>query len=579
MVKRFLGFWHEAPKSWDTAVLSLFTFLITFQPYFLHGRINIFEVGLYLPGINAILHHAIPFRDFFHLRGPFELYIPAAWMQIFGAHIGVLYVYFYAGTVFGLILCVLIARELYQSRYVLYLFVPVLVARTFPRVVYHFWGGLRYAAGLLAIFCAIRFFKKERYFWMLLAGVSTSIGFFISAEIGFCSAAGIIAALFFSFVFKLQKRSIVLKGFGFYVLGVGLVTAPFVHYLWSHQALSFYFESVYTIVTNMQNVIDPHLVSVYPCNLTEAIAAMINPASKNFRHMTPSYLYLFLLGLLFYRAKTKKLTQVDVGLVCLGVYGIIMYNSSFRGIWAAQFEMALQPEKILFFFILEKIYLFLTTRKDHLIGRMAQPVVSEKSKLRAKLSVGVIYFLFAAFFMSCLFYSMERYSKRFTAYKVLQGFLIGKSTADLVPCANEPHQALTIGRAKGVIVPEDQAQELEEVIPLIERLTKPGEIVFTYPEIGTYNFLADRPFLGKFPLVTLSWFSDRWHQEIVNELKVNPPKIIIMTKYLPDDWKAVYLGLEKNRQKYQEVMTFVEVHYQKVATTEQSDIYQRKGKQ
>ncbi|HOD12343.1 MAG TPA: hypothetical protein PLO93_03110 [Candidatus Omnitrophota bacterium] len=329
----------------------------------------------------------------------------------------------------------------------------------------------------------------------------------------------------------------------------------------------------------MQNVIDPHLVSVYPCNLTEAIAAMINPASKNFRHMTPSYLYLFLLGLLFYRAKTKKLTQVDVGLVCLGVYGIIMYNSSFRGIWAAQFEMALQPEKILFFFILEKIYLFLTTRKDHLIGRMAQPVASEKSKLRAKLSIGVIYFLFAAFFMSCLFYSMERYSKRFTAYKVLQRFLIGKSTAGLVPCANEPHQALTIGRAKGVIVPKDQAQELEEAIPLIERLTKPGEVVFTYPEVGTYNFLADRPFLGKFPLVTLSWFSDRWHQEIVNELKVNPPKIIIMTKYLPDDWKAVYLGLEKNRQKYQEVMTFVEVHYQKVATTEQSDIYQRKGKQ
>jgi len=577
-MKKFLAFWHEKPKTFDAVILSLFTFLITFQPFFLHGRINIFEVGLYLPGINAILHNGIPFRDFFHLRGPFELYIPACWMQIFGAHIGVMYIYFYAGTILGLILCVLIAREIYQTRYVLYLLVPVLVARTFPRVVYYFWGGLRYAAGLLALFCAIKFFKKERSLWIFLAGVSTSIGFFISAEIGFCSAAGIVAAFIFSFIFGLQKKSVILRGVLFYALGAASVAVPFACYLLSHQALSFYIESMHAVVTNMQNVIDPHLVSIYPRNMTEAVAAMVNPLSKNFRHMTPSYLYLFLFILLFYRAKTRTLTKIDISIVSLAVYGIIMYNSSFRGIWAAQFEMALQPEKILFFFLLGEIYLFLRRKKDQLRSGVSHIVSHGNKMFRARLSLSVIYFLFAAFFMSCLFYSMERYQKRFTAYQILQNLFAGKSNAELMSCADEPHQMLTIARAKGIIVPKDQAQELEEVIPLIERLTKPGEIVFTYPEIGTYNFLADRPFLGRFPLVTFSWFNDQWHKEIMADLKAVRPKIVILTNDLPEDWKIVYLTMEKNRQKYDEVMAFIDLHYQKIATTRHSYVYQLKEK-
>ena len=101
----------SAPRYLDVFILAIFTVLITLQPHFAHGRINIFEVGLYLPGIQSILNGEIPYRDFFHLRGPFELYMPAFLMKIFGMHLKVLYSYFYFGNVLCLILCILIAKE------------------------------------------------------------------------------------------------------------------------------------------------------------------------------------------------------------------------------------------------------------------------------------------------------------------------------------------------------------------------------------------------------------------------------------------------------------------------------------
>ena len=92
--------WLSQPPSLrDSLILSTFVVLITFHPYYNQGKINLFEVGLYLPGIQAILNGQIPYRDFFHLRGPFELYLPAFFMKIFGVHLDVLYFYFFAGNV------------------------------------------------------------------------------------------------------------------------------------------------------------------------------------------------------------------------------------------------------------------------------------------------------------------------------------------------------------------------------------------------------------------------------------------------------------------------------------------------
>ena len=152
----------KRPTYLDAAILSVFAVLITLYPHFMCGKINIYEVGLNLPGIQFILNGEIPYREFFHLRGPFELYMPALMMKMFGIHITTLYSYFYFGTILCLILSILIAKEIFKTRFVLYLFAPVLIARIFPRVVFTYWGGMRCALGLLAIRFAINSLRIEK---------------------------------------------------------------------------------------------------------------------------------------------------------------------------------------------------------------------------------------------------------------------------------------------------------------------------------------------------------------------------------------------------------------------------------
>src|SRR3989338_1272554 len=111
---------RPSPLFVDVAILSLFTFLITLHPFYLYGELNCYELGIYLPGINAILDGRIPYRDFFHLRGPLELYIPAFFMRLWGENVAILESYFYLGTVITLIFGILVAKELYKTRFVLY---------------------------------------------------------------------------------------------------------------------------------------------------------------------------------------------------------------------------------------------------------------------------------------------------------------------------------------------------------------------------------------------------------------------------------------------------------------------------
>jgi len=565
----------KRPTYLDIITLSVFTVLITLHPFFMHGKINIFEVGLYLPGIQSILNGEIPYRDFFHLRGPLELYMPAFLMKYFGIHITTLYSYFYFGTILCLILCILIAKEIFQTRFVLYLLTPILIARTFPRIVFTYWGGMRYAFGLLAIWFAIKYFKENNSKWMLGAGISSILALFTSIEIGAYSLAGIFAALVAAQVLKLQESKLILKSFGMYIVGVCVIAVPYGIYLIINSALIPYVDSVLTVVFKMEAIIDNHLVSTYPRNFIEAFLAMINPWHTNFKHMTPGYLYIFVLVYLCFRLKKKTFSVKDLAIICLGVYGFIMYNTGFRGLWAAQFEMALQPEKILLFFLLEQMFLYLMLKRNYYLDSSSGRLPGQGRMVNVVKIYGINFLIFA-FFMSSIGYSIARYNHRFFAYKFVRAKISGKNTTHLTPLAKEGTRAVNIERAKGIIVPLDQAEELEQMEAFVKNHVPKDEELFTYPELGTYNFFFDRRSFGRFPIATFTWFNDQWHERFFSKLESSKPQRIIVEKDLPQRWKDVYLVFEPNRKKYNDVMDFILTHYDIEKETKLSYIYKLK---
>src|SRR5580704_2149514 len=100
---------------WTLLALMILALAMMWDPHYLDRELNLFEWSLYLPGIDAISQGQVPYRDFFHLRGPFELYVPALFMKIFGFRADVLATYFYLGTVLGILTAVLITFELVQQ--------------------------------------------------------------------------------------------------------------------------------------------------------------------------------------------------------------------------------------------------------------------------------------------------------------------------------------------------------------------------------------------------------------------------------------------------------------------------------
>lgn len=563
----------QKPKNIDVLILSLFVILITVQPFFLHGRINIFEVGLYLPGINAILNGLVPFRDVFHLRGGFELYMPASLMSIFGTHLGVLFSYFYIGNVLCLVIAVLIARELFQTRLFLYLMIPVFVARTFPRVVFSYWGGLRYAFGLLALYCVVRFFRSEKNSWIFLAGVASALGVWTSVEIGVCSIAGVLVAFLFARLCQLQTNNKLICGLGIYLAGFGLISLPYLVYLIGTHSLWPLLDSFWTVVTNKENILDTHLVSEFPRNPIELVQVLFNPMSKNFRHITPVYVYLAFLFYFIYRRRQARLSKVDLGVIAIGVYGVVMYNAAFRNIWAAQFEMALQIEKFVYFYLLEGVYLWLRDKRDALLTSVGAYFPLSKKRLKRQLKLYLIMILFAGLIGSSLGYAIQRLNHRFFAFQFIRNSIFGKDTTVLKPWAHETYRPLTIERARGIMVPAQQAEELEQIVAFVQKNTAAQEIILMYPELGAYSFFVDRPFVGRFPGVTFTWFKEQWHEQWLAVLKKVRPRYVIMPQRHPHNWEAVYLAPQRNRDKYNAVMDFVRTHYVLEQTTALSNIY------
>lgn len=560
---------NNAVTGRDTFILSCFVIFITWHPYFLYAKINIFELGLYLPGIDAILRGMVPFRDFFHLRGALELYVPALMMKISGVNAGVLELYFYVGTVISLIICVLIAKEIIKTRLILYLFVLVVTARTFPRVVFTYWGGMRYALGLLALFCAVKFFKREKPVWIFLSGLFSILGLLTSIEIGACAVTGVLASFVFCLIFRLQEKRIILKNLWVYLLGIAAVLLPYgIYLIWTH-SLAPYLDSVYTVVTRMQKTFDPGILAQHPESLKDVLYAMFMPQSKNFRHMSPAHFYIIFFGYLAFRARYRKLSQLDLCAACVGIYGVVMYTSAFRLIWASQFEMALQPQKILLFFILERAWQFLG---DWQKGQVVLPKLKWGWVRKYAVNIFLVILI-----VSSVGYSLDRYNKRFFVFKYVSRVISNKNFDKILPFPKSHGRQLTIERMKGMTVPLEQADEFETLVAFFNRNTTANEAVLVFPELGAYNFIIQRPFVGRFPMVTFSWFHPNWHKEFMGHVNETKPRFIIMPRVLEQSWKDNHLGLEENREKYQEMLSLIESRYVLEKTTPLSYIYKRKN--
>lgn len=532
-------------------------------------------MGIYLPGINAILDGLIPFRDFFYLRGPLEMYVPAALMHFLGESVWVLTIYFYLGTVLTLILCVFLARELYQTRFVLYLMIPVLIGRTFPRVVFTYWGGMRYALGILVLLCVVYFLKRKRLYWMTLAGIASALATLTSVEVGVVAVSSVLILFFSAAFLKIFEKQRIGQAALYYVAGLATVVIPYTIYLLTTHSFGSYVDATYSVVTSMTKVFPDYFLEDHPKNWIEILAAL-NPLNVHFKHLTPAYCYLFLLIYFIYRWRSKKWQVSDSCAVAVGGYGLVMYLTAFRKIGAAQFEMALQPEKILLFFMLEAVYLFLMERKNTLLKSRT---IDRPSRMRWSQFAQIygIYFLIFSFFMSSVCYAIARYNNRFFAFRYIKNLTLGQDTRKLLPLAGEECELFALPRVRGLVVPASQARDIRQLTEFIRAHTKANEPVFMFPELGAYSFIVDRPSVGRFPMATFAWINDAWQAELMKDLREVKPRFAVLSKDPGETFEKAYFRIPSNKKNFDDVMSYLHAHYAVTSSTPSLWIYERRS--
>jgi 4-amino-4-deoxy-L-arabinose transferase-like glycosyltransferase len=534
----------------DIFLLFLLVLLLLWQPSYLHQQLNLYELGLYLPGIDAVSQGQVPFRDFFHLRGPFELYVPALFMKIFGFRVDVLATCFYLGTVLTILVAVLIAYELIHQRVLLYSFVLIIVTRTFPRVVFTCWGGMRYAWGLLAVWCLIRFLKSNRPGWLLAAGCLAATAMLTSIEIGVIVLIAFMAAAVMGNNTRLRSRR---NTAWVFLCGFLAVTLPYGIYLLSQNAVMPYLQAQWTVVTHMQKTFVQ--LDRTPDTVPKFLHAVFFPLDKSFYQMTPVYCYMSFFFLYFWRMFNKKVTALEQATLVVAVYGLILFLTGFRKIEFVEYEMSLQPEKIVLFFLLGQFIVWANTR----FARFKW--------------VGTV--LLAAVIISSAIYFVGRFKTRYYKTSWVYQLIPGKDKGKQLLINGAFASPIDLPRIKNMAIPLWQAEDLEQLKSFVDEHVPAHEAVWMYPELGSLHFILDRPWVGRFPTVTLSWMDEGWFADYEKALEDNPPRYAIFTKEKLFYFDTSIFLVPANRVKHERMMQFLYHHYVIEGQTPSYLIYRR----
>jgi len=565
---------NTKPTILDAFFLSCFAILITFQPYLFHHEIIMMETGIHLPGIMALLDGAVPYRDFLYFRGPLELYVPAYMMKFFGMNMIWLPVFYYVGTVLTLLTFIVLGLQLFRTRFILYLMVPVMVARTFPRISYYYWGGLRYFLGALSLVLAVQSYRSKKAGWMFAAGAVSCLAFWTTIEAGVCTVFAIGGSLLVAYAMRAEGRQLIRELLQSYIIGFFIVFLPVVIYMSVNGSLLPYLETTFVVLTRSFKTF-PNGPGLHPVGINGFLNAMV-PGAEFFQSMTPVYFYIVLGLYLLFRNTKKTFNAQACALTCVAFYGIALYVTGFRRLDGHHFEMALQPEKVLLFYILESFYLnvLLERLRESNQGHYSQ--ANALQYLWSRKKKFIVNFLIIAFIGSSLGYAFTRYSRRFVAFQQLVNGFTGRSGEDMSFLKDVEKRPVNIERARGMVVPVWQAEEMEGIVGFLQAHTGPDEAVFTFPELGNFNFWADRPFVGRFPIVTFSWMLPSWTKGLKDDFQKAAPSYVIMTnpghRTFPEEW---YFRNKTNIAKFNDMTAMIHEDYSPLKQYESVTLYRR----
>ena len=510
------------PSIFDYMVFPLLLIWFIYQPDFMHGFIvDHFESGKELVCINEVLHGNVLYKDTIPQFGPLCTYLQTLFMLAFGTTIASLKTYFYAGTLSLLVISYLVGYRLFRSRLFAYLLALSLAMETINPYWSVWWGGFRFGFGMMAILFFIVYLEKGKRSYAFLTGILIAVALFTSIDVGVMSAISIIITYYLYSWRRGREGNAPPPGHAsWFLFGIASIAAPFALYFLKKNALFIYLETAYIVASNHIKVWGTGGMVI---NLRNALA-FHNILTVDFKVAAVVFLYAFTAIYMIDRFRKNVLQWPDYGIICLSIYGLLMYKASFRAVLGPQFEMALQPALIVVLFFMSRLW---GSIKDILRNNRkiipGKPNREKKPLILASLSIILILTSAYLIFSEKVSY---RNVEEFIYYQRHKEYFMPLGRGFL-PLNRVKFSVLTIERAKNMKMPSEYAQYVEGATKYISRVTRPDEKVFTFPDLALINFLADRPSLDRFGIAVFAWTWRPWQEELLNDLRRLKPRYIV----------------------------------------------------
>ena len=561
---------YRTTKLWrgglEYIILPIFIYLLTYSAS-IHGKIDLFHEGERLAPLNEMLHGGVPFRDIYIQHGLFQ----NAYLAWFGSQ-------FFEPTLFGVrsmedildplgyIALYLLGLQVFRGRFFT-AFICVLIASGTE-----FWVSPRHSFGLISFafvasslthFQGTRTNKVPTFVWkLLLAGLSTSLAFWYSTEIGLYTlgALGLFLVIYvlqggFRTESRSERSQEKKRGREFllplisYSCGALLGFLPMGIYFLSHGALNdviwnSYIQCRYQLAT--WGLAFPSLSETLALLSTEGWHAFV--FSEGFRWYLPICVFLIVAVYLTYRSICGTASKPNTTKLLLLLLGGIAFFRTALGrsdgghlIYGATF-----------------LWLLCLLPLESGIFRIFRALQSEKRWQHALRSAWVL----IPITIFCWYVG--------EAHHPLTGFREKWQRLRQNPF-KQSSVAQELVRAGAVDIPDDQVEQVQKVVAYIQENTAENEKIFDFTSQGAYYFFANRLSVTRFHQASYA-STPGMQQEVIETLEQDKTRLVI---FKTGGWFDAVDGI-RVEERHPLIAAYLQANYELAVNINDTEILMRK---
>ena len=560
---------YRSPKFWriglEYVLLPIFIYLLTYSGH-IHGNIDLFHEGERLAPLNEMLHGGVPFRDVYVQHGLFQnAYLAWVGGQIFEPTLFGLRTMERILNPLGYVALYLLGLQVFRGRFLTAFLCMLIASGT------EFSVSARHSLGLISFAFAANFLtppqgrlKGRMFSWkLLLSGFFTSLAFWYSTEIGLYSFGAIgLFLVIYAFLQKgigTENEHVQAKGVKkwlfpiiSYSCGVLLGFLPVGLYFLSHGALddaiwNSYIQCRYQLAT--WGLAFPSLSKTLELLPWDGWSAFI--FSVGFRWYLPICIFLIVAGYLTYRGLSSTHSANTMKLLLLLLGGVAFFRTALGRSDGGHLTFGATFLWLLCLLPLEGGILSMF--------RVGLSSVRRRTSWHAALKATWILIPTVIF----CWYVGE-------VHNPLSGFN-GKWQRLRQNPFKQQVVSEELARAGAVDIPDDQVQQVQQVVAYIQENTAENEKIFDFTSQGAYYFFANRPGVSRFHQVSYA-STPSMQQEVIEALERDKTRLVI---FKTGGWFDAVDGI-RVEERHALIAAYLQENYEPAVNINNTEILMRK---